>query len=616
MFFPRARDDHGKVKVIVAVFCCALFVLVGFIVASAMMNAMRSRADELEDGTRLAENAELTYYLKVKYDGVDRQGVQSSDSATAEVRSDLIRVNDPIPDGLIFEGFVESADGTFGAVERRDNSTPCAGTVVDDTGDEIGWNTTETEYVYHGLHYDKATNTVTFGVRNLRAGCQLQVGIKTRTPYLREGERRRDFYNTANFSEGLLDDSSNTVHTYIGRDDIATYKVTYRYTGTVPDGAPSLPSEVSYQAGETVDVAADARLDGYVFSGWSTSDATVEDGSFTMPAQQVILVGIFTEKPKYSVTYSITGSAPSTYRLPKQKSYGAGDVVDVDSLQAGAIVDGWMFSGWTTNDVTVSGGSFTMPDSAVAFTGSFDRISYTVSYAFQGEVLPQNAESLLPATASYYPGDEVTTAANPTAIGYLFSGWYKGETFTMPEENVVIVGEWTEVITLFRPTISIRITNPRDDGYYKNETVQFEITVTNPSEFEIFNINVGLGTEGVEFVTDEGYTIRSDQLAQVTSLAAGASVKLYAKYDVLTNEERDIVSVARLLSATAEGNNRMDTSDEAMATYVVSVPFRTIYFEQDPPFTGIISKSLLPFIALIALGAIGGATIARKKRQQ
>ena len=186
----------------------------------------------------------------------------------------------------------------------------------------------------------------------------------------------------------------------------------------------------------------------------------------------------------------------------------------------------------------------------------------------------------------------------------------------MPEENVVIVGEWTEVIALFRPTISIQITNPRDDGYYKNETVQFEITVTNPTEFEIFNINVGLNTEGVEFVTDAGYTVRSDQLAQVTSLAAGASAKFYAEYDVLTNEDRDITSVAKLLSATAEGNNRMDTSDEAMATYVVSAPFHTIYFEQDPPFTGIISKSLLPFIALIALGAIGGATIARKKRQQ
>ena len=103
----------------------------------------------------------------------------------------------------------------------------------------------------------------------------------------------------------------------------------------------------------------------------------------------------------------------------------------------------------------------------------------------------------------------------------------------------------------------------------------------------------------------------------MASLAAGASVKFYAEFEVTANEDADLTSIAKLMSATAEGNNRMDTSDAAMASYSVSSAFHTNYFEQDPPFTGIIMNSLLPFIVLIALGAVGGvAILVRRKREQ
>ncbi len=49
------------------------------------------------------------------------------------------------------------------------------------------------------------------------------------------------------------------------------YKVTYEYAGTVPTGAPALPGEASYKAGEPVKVAPAPTLNGYTFSGWSVS---------------------------------------------------------------------------------------------------------------------------------------------------------------------------------------------------------------------------------------------------------------------------------------------------------------------------------------------------------
>ena len=75
-----------------------------------------------ENDVRVKENSELTYYIDVTYDGKDGEAITSSDSATSQVYSDYIYVEDKIPDGLLFQGFVETDDGTIGAVKRSDNS--------------------------------------------------------------------------------------------------------------------------------------------------------------------------------------------------------------------------------------------------------------------------------------------------------------------------------------------------------------------------------------------------------------------------------------------------------------------------------------------------------------
>ena len=88
-----------------------------------------------------------------------------------------------------------------------------------------------------------------------------------------------------------------------GKGTAPRYKVTYEYTGTVPTGAPALPGEVSYKAGDTVKVADAPTLAGYEFSGWTTSDATVgSDGSFTMPSNKVTLTGSWTLRSDLSYT--------------------------------------------------------------------------------------------------------------------------------------------------------------------------------------------------------------------------------------------------------------------------------------------------------------------------
>lgn len=63
------------------------------------------------------------------------------------------------------------------------------------------------------------------------------------------------------------------------------YNVSYEYTNDPAiTGAPSLPATAEYKYGAEVTVAGAPTLAGYTFGGWSTSDATVSAGKFTMPA--------------------------------------------------------------------------------------------------------------------------------------------------------------------------------------------------------------------------------------------------------------------------------------------------------------------------------------------
>ena len=89
----------------------------------------------LDNDVEVKLDTNLTYYLDVNYDGVDRYGIQSSNSATAEINSGVITITDKIPDGLTFIGFVTTDDGSIGAVKRSDGST-CVGKVIDDTNEE------------------------------------------------------------------------------------------------------------------------------------------------------------------------------------------------------------------------------------------------------------------------------------------------------------------------------------------------------------------------------------------------------------------------------------------------------------------------------------------------
>ena len=584
--------------------------------------AFNSLAEIITDNdVRLDVDSELTYYLNVKEDGVDASGIESSDSQIADVRGGRVTVTDKLPEGLIFQGFVTTSDGTFGAVSRADNSVQCSGKVIDDTNEEAldtgTWNNTHTEYYYHGLHYNDATRMVSFTAEKIKAGCQLTIGIITKTPATVDDsdttpvETRRDFYNTAFAAEKDITAISNTVHAWIGSSGTRVYKVMYRYTGTVPSGAPTVPTEQSYPKDNEVAVSMNPTLEGYTFSGWTTSDATITDGSFTMPGRDVELVGIWTkntEATKYTVTYVVNGDKPADFMPPTQKEYEAGVSVPLDSTEANVVIDGYRFSGWSTQDVALSDTGFTMPAQNVTIVGSFTRISYTVCYAFEGAVIPPNSASILPPCETHYPGDTVTRAADPQADGYDFLGWYKNASFTMPEENVTIYGEWMRTMGKFAPTIAKTITNPQDEYMY-GETVKFKITVTNPESFAITDVYLQEELDGAVFTapTDSSYTVKTSTIAVIPTINANSSIDVYAEYKVTENTAQTLTNIVELTGALAE-DHILDTDQEYKAT----VDFDTI--PEPVPLTGIIFNAL-PYVGMVVLGIaiiFIGAILSRK----
>lgn len=518
-----------------------------FVIAAVLIyNLSSSSAVILEDDVRVQEDSDLTYYLDINYDGKDKDVVMSSDTATADVRSGYIYVQDKIPDGLIFKSFVNTSDGSIGAVKRSDNSS-CPGYVVGG---------------YNGLTYNEADRTVSFKIKNLQAGCKVIVGIVTRTPVLPDNVKRMDFYNTAYANEGTFSAKSNTVHVWMGRENTALYSVKYEYSGTVPDNAPALPTASSHAAGNTVGVSSDLSLEGYTFSGWTSSQVTVNNGSFTMPANDITFVGSFTKNETKKVNYTISGDTPDGYIAPREKEYAINTDVYVDSLKAGDEINGYRFLGWESTDVDLSEGIFSMPNKDVTIVGKFERIGYSVSYKFQGSVVPANADSLLPVTKTYYPGDKVTKASAPTATGYRFLDWYTSDTFTMPSEDVVIYGEWMIDNGKFIPTIKKQVVNSKD-YYSEGEKVDFKITVTNTANYAIRDVM--LQEDNSVFVEGNGYTILSDKFVKIANIPANSSIDVYAQYVVGNDTFKTVTNVVTLTGALADGGYYLDTTKDYKA---------------------------------------------------
>ncbi len=163
--------------------------------------------------------------------------------------------------------------------------------------------------------------------------------------------------------------------------------------------------------------------DGYTFSSWTVTGATVANASSATTTISNITGDV-------AITANFEETVVPTYGVTVEKGtvdggttqFVAGTTV---SITANDPEPGYKFDKWTSSDVTITnassadGATFTMPAKAVTVTATFVQVNYTVTCnAVQnGTIKVNNAAS---ATANY--GDTVTLTAIPNT-GYVFTGW-------------------------------------------------------------------------------------------------------------------------------------------------------------------------------------------------
>ena len=162
----------------------------------------------------------------------------------------------------------------------------------------------------------------------------------------------------------------------------------------------------------------------------------------------------------YSITYAAGTAGTNAQNMPQNKT----DILSGTTQTISAAVPTWtgyVFTGWTSTDVTETAGSFTMPEKNVTFTATWKEdangdgepddteTKYSITYS-DGEAkgaaqgMPAKAENILSGTT------QPISVAVPTWTGHVFAGWTSTDvtettgSFTMPEKDVTFTALWKE----------------------------------------------------------------------------------------------------------------------------------------------------------------------------
>ena len=135
---------------------------------------------------------------------------------------------------------------------------------------------------------------------------------------------------------------------------VKTYTVTYDLDG---GEWTETTNEFPYEYKATVEVVKTVPTrEGYKFLGWRSEEVTIENDAFTMPAKDVTLKAKW-EANIYKVTYDLDGGewTETTNEFPYE--YKA----TVEVVKTVPTREGYKFSGWRSEEVTIENDAFTMP---------------------------------------------------------------------------------------------------------------------------------------------------------------------------------------------------------------------------------------------------------------
>jgi uncharacterized repeat protein (TIGR02543 family) len=257
------------------------------------------------------------------------------------------------------------------------------------------------------------------------------------------------------------------------------------YTVTVTDSFAGSTGEGSYEAGDTVTIAAGSKT-GYIFEGWIIDGVTVGDADsqriiFTMPANNVTATAKWKE--------NVYVPPPATYTV---RYYGnGGNLGEILPMQ---IVEektpftlpeeeptrtGYEFKGWNTQQDGL-GTAYAAGDPVdiignISFYAQWEKVEFDVTFVSNGgsAVVPQKV-------IKGRPVDERSAAS--TKPGYALESWYKDKELTNAWDFAKNEGV-TDDITLYAKWALVDY----DIEYYLNDEYsgEAENDPENPTNYTI-----------------------------------------------------------------------------------------------------------------------------------
>ncbi|MBS4879748.1 MAG: VWA domain-containing protein [Firmicutes bacterium] len=196
---------------------------------------------------------------------------------------------------------------------------------------------------------------------------------------------------------------------------VTAYTVTYRYSDD-HEGAPSLTDYndgKAYLPRTSIEIKDAPTWTGYTFSGWTTSNAEIDNDKFTMPAGNVELTGswIANNDVSYTVHYYEQGT---TNKVAEDKQV-TGKTFNTEVTETAETVSGYTVEGESTKTITLNA-----YDKQIIFY--YTANTYTVTW-MNGDALLEKDENVAHGTKPQYDKNETPAKEADSEYTYEFVGW-------------------------------------------------------------------------------------------------------------------------------------------------------------------------------------------------
>lgn len=211
----------------------------------------------------------------------------------------------------------------------------------------------------------------------------------------------------------------------------------------LPDywGTSNIGHKVTASKIESIDLAGDKAIGGsniisIPIRGNETYEVKVSEGDDNGLYLRIDI----SKRTPHKVSYRFEGEYPTSAQLPADDFYTATTRVALAAVPANVTDDGagysWTFEEWTVPaGITLSNGTFTMPDNDVTITGKWEKkpVQYSISYNLGGGALAVGESN----PTAYTVETDSFTLKEPTRQGYTFAGW-TGTDLTNAEKDVTV----------------------------------------------------------------------------------------------------------------------------------------------------------------------------------